>query len=211
MPHARGLTLLLGGNRLATALEHVVELNEGAKSIRQYAFEVSLTALGAIVRSKRGNLDLRGFNEVASQMRDWSRELDGAVQQITALAGTRVRLVSHYVRLSRTVALLDKASVQSTRGGHLGACRESEQQKLASLRSELRAVQRSLDDALESIAQLGLMASVLARAALIEAASAREPRQRRELSIVSQDFASFADQVNGAISELLARNRTQRA
>lgn len=190
-----------------TALEHVVELNEGAKAIRKYAFEVSLSALGAIVRSTRAGTNLRGFNEVASQMRDWSRDLELAVQQVTVLTAQRVSLVSNFVRRSRLVALLDKAGETPSAGGALSDCERRTREEIAGLRAELKRVGRTLEDAFEGIAQLGLMASVLSRAALIEAASGTES-QRRELTIASQEFASYAESVNGAISQILSRYRT---
>ncbi len=192
---------------MATALEHVVQVNEGAKAIRKYAFEVSLSALGAIVRSTRSGTHLRGFNEVAMQMRDWSRSLEGAVLQVTVLSAERVQRVSDLARRARMAALLEQACRETSARPLLAEAIRVEQFEIANQRRKLETAGGALGIALDTIAQLGLMASVLSRAALIEAASGTDA-QRRELTIASQEFAGYAERVNEAIAEIRARHRS---
>lgn len=189
------------------ALQRVVELSEGAKSIRRYAFEVSLSALGAIVRSTRSEVQLRGFKEVASQMRDWSRELERAVADITVLTSRQVRIVSDLARRTRLASLLERASIEPQAALALEASRALEQRALRNLRGELRGLGSRLEEALHAIVQLGMMATVLSRAALIEAASGSDD-ERRELTIASQEFRDYASQVNDAIANMLVRHRS---
>src|SRR5678815_5713890 len=82
-------------------LARVVDLHEGAKTILGYSREVNLRALDAMVRSLRGSHQLRGFNEVASQMRQWCRELSLVADQLTELAASQVKLVSTFLEQQR--------------------------------------------------------------------------------------------------------------
>lgn len=193
---------------IQTPLGRVVDLSEGAKTLRCYAFEVSLSALGAIVRSKRSEDKLRGFNEVASQMRDWSRELERAAGEIGLLTAERVQLVSDLVRRRRASELLERAADGARAADLLSAGRGRERAALAALEGDMKRVSQRLKEALDEIVQLGMMASVLARAALIEAASGSEP-QRRALTVASQEFATYASKVNDAVAHITAQYRAE--
>lgn len=192
----------------ATALERVVELNEQAKVLRRYAFEVSLRALGATVRSSRSGTEQRGFNEVAGQMRSWSRALESAVQEITGLAARRVHIVSDLARVSRLSNLLAKAGAGQADDAPIVQCALRERSVSDGLEAQLRQTDALLEESLDGVAQLGLMASVLSRAALIEAASGAA-QDRQELSLASREFATYAESVNAAISVIRRRNGAQ--
>jgi hypothetical protein len=187
-----------------TALAGVVALNENAKALRRYAFEVSLSAFGAIVRSCRAGDDLRGFNQVAMQMRRWSRELELAVQEVNGLASQRVRLVSDIAKKTRLSGLVQKAGAQCAAAqGILAACVAREQAAIARHRDELKHLAERLTETIDGIAQLGMMASVLSRAALIEAASGQD-KERSELSIASREFSVYAERVNESVDAVRA-------
>lgn len=190
----------------ATTLLEVVELNEAAKTIRRYAFEVSLSALGAIVRSSHAAAQLRGFNEVASQMRGWSRDLENAVVHVNTLTGQRVRWVSDWTRASRLLRLLEKTRQALNDSSVITARIEDEARLVMQLGAELRRVDDQLDDALDEIGRLGLMASVLSRAALIEVASGGSAEQA-ELTVCSKEFSAYAERVNDAVTATRARRR----
>ena len=121
-----------------TALARVVELNEQAKVLRRYAFEVSLSALGATVRSSRSGSEQRGFNEVAGQMRSWSRALEGAVLHINGLSARRVHIVSDLARTTRLSGLLAKASAGEADSAPIAQCVARERVVSETLAAELR-------------------------------------------------------------------------
>lgn len=189
------------------SLAGVVQLNECAKTIRRYAFEVSLSALGAIVLSSRIGNELRGFNEVALQMRNWSRDLEAAVRSVTTLTALRVRQVSDELKQTRLQGLLRKAARGADTERYLMAGLRSQQVAMAEVHAELVRGSGAIADAIDEIAQLGLMASVLSRAALIEAAGGNG-NQRRELTLVSEEFARYAERVNEAISSVRSQYRS---
>lgn len=182
-----------------TALEHVVARNENAKAIRRYAFAVSLSALSAIVRSSRAGGALSGFTEVAMQMRRWSRDLEEAVQGVAALTAAQVRTVSDCIRATRLLALLHQAAERAQDAAIVHERHAQESRHLEALRGTLRRTGQQLDEALDGIAQLGLMATVLSRAALIEASGSGQ--LQHELTVASQEFATYAARVNDTITE----------
>lgn len=184
----------------------VVQLNECAKTMRRFAFQVSLSALGAMVLSSRTGGELRGFNEVAQQMRSWSQELEQAAQAVTLLTARRVRMVSDLLKQERLHGLLQRAAAATGPARRLAGCLSEQEQSVRNLMLELRGTDDGIGQALDAISQLGLMASVLSRAALIEAASGNG-HQRRELSLVSQEFATYADRVNETLTKVRTGSR----
>jgi hypothetical protein len=179
-----------------TALARVVALNEGAKAIRRSAFEVNLRALGAIVQSRRAGASLRGFAEVSTQMQRWSETLASASARLAKGCTTRVRAVSDDARRSRQRALLCSALEGASTG--LDAPSMPEVAPPRDLRSSAREVRLAVSE----LHALGLMASVLARAALIEACEG-DAAQRRDLSAISREFAAHADEVNAVVRALV--------
>lgn len=184
----------------------VVALNESAKQLRRYAFEVGLSALGAIVRSSRSGAHLRGFKEVASQMRGWSAELAGGVRLLNASCAESVQLESELLRRTRLLKLLELAALGEDARRVTAPSRERERLAVCGVRDRLARSNAELSEQLEQLSQLGLMASVLARAALIEASSG-DDHERRELSIASQAFATYADHVNQVAAAARERNK----
>jgi hypothetical protein len=189
-------------------LAHVVELNECAKAILADTHQVNLRCLDAMVRSTRSGSKLRGFAEVSVQMRHWSRELYAGVNTGLALSAQQIGLMSAFVQKGRQVELLAAAMQE----GHAQAALQS---AYARVEAELLAVvealalsRRKMRSALEDLEQLGLMACVLSRAALIEAASGN-PAERHDLTIVSKEFADRSEKVTQTIRSMLASDRKE--
>src|SRR5262245_45793346 len=155
--------------RTHTMLAKVVELNEGTKRILRVSDEVSLRALDAVVRSTRAGAALRGFVEVSSQMRNWSRELQSAVRQVSSLSGAQITNVSARVREERRLSLLEMATPSSLYGDSLLRATQRARALKTSLELNIARTHRETTRSLEELQQLGLMASLLSRAALIEA------------------------------------------
>lgn len=190
----------------STALARVVELNEGAKAIRRHSFEVSLRALGATAKSLRAGSELRGFVEVSAQMQSWSRSLSRAVDHVTQLSTQQVRLVSDIVRRTRMLQILELSARGDKGQAALGEPLARLTAEVQDARARLKRLRDTLTDGLETLEQLGMMASALSRAALIEAASGNA-EQRDELSLVSREFAQRADLVSDTIRQLMSHNR----
>ena len=91
----------MGSDIDSSELRRVVELNEAAKALLRQSFEINLRALDAIVQSKRGGGALRGFDEVSSQIRLWSRDLQEKVESLWALGRSAVTSASHLLQTRR--------------------------------------------------------------------------------------------------------------
>ncbi|MET0386410.1 MAG: hypothetical protein ABW321_10650 [Polyangiales bacterium] len=188
-----------------THLLKVVELNEGTKQILDESHQVSLRALDAVVKSTRASAKLRGFVAVSSQMSHWSRELHVSVTRVSDLSASQVADVSGLLRQARLVKLLDAAAAGSPAKAPIHGARDRAQQQTLALQERLVRLHRETTLALEDLQQLGLMASVLARAALIEATCGDE-RERRELTEVAREFADRSEQVNTVARRMLTHH-----
>ena len=182
----------------------VVELNERSKALSSEAHHISLRALDAVVRSQRASPALRGFVEVSSQMREWSRTFESEVKRVFALAGSQVEVVSQIVRQQRVVGLLTKAAERVPRDACLGVARQRADAELSQAHTQLKTLRRSTLSEMQDLQQLGLMATVLSRVALIEAASGTED-ERRDLGVVTADFAARSESVASAITTMIPR------
>ena len=91
----------------------MVNLNEAAKCLLLRSFEINLRALNAIVQSKRCGSRPRGFDEVSSQIRAWSRNLHRQLEGLGVLVRKAVGLASSSIRQQRIAALLAHAKRES--------------------------------------------------------------------------------------------------
>lgn len=187
-------------------LATVVELNEGTKRILWVSHQVSLRALDAVVRSTRAGPALRGFVEVSSQMRDWSRELHAAVRHVSGLSAAQISNVSAVLREERRLALLELATPSKQYGASLLQATQRARELRASLEINVARVTRDTARGLEELQQLGLMASVLSRAALIEATSGNA-EERSDLSEVAREFATHAEEVVSIVQDMLSQHQ----
>jgi len=169
----------------------VVALNEASKTMSEHSFEVRLRALDALVRSvKNSGAGLPGFREVSLQMRRWSDDLTAQLEGLRKVCVEAVDFESKHRTLERRAKLINAAAHQCTHG-ELGACvdsfvlREKDSRKVRRKQFEVTLEQ------LDSLRQLGLIAIVLARTAMIEAAAA-EAEERVVLSQVAREFGEHA-------------------
>lgn len=176
---------------------HVVALNEAGKLLTARSFRVNLIALDAMVQSKRVGDTLRGFDEVSSQMRTWSQELQAMVERLNILSRQVVTEVSHSAKQSHTLRLLRLAAANDGRATLREALVVREADRDAQRRM-LKKLWRQVNDCVDELSQLGMMAMVLSRAAMIEAASA-PVLQLEQLAGVSREFARNSE---GVVSEL---------
>ena len=189
-----------------TELGRVIAVHEGAKSILDDSHHVNLRALDAMVRSMRAGAELRGFAEVSTQMRQWSRELHGAVQQVTAFSADQVTMVSAFEKQRRLVGLLQAACATPEAERFMAPALRRAGAESDKVRLSLRHLRRKVRSALEDLQQLGLMACVLSSAALIEAAAGDATRSA-DLTIVSKEFAERSEKVTESIRRMLSSDR----
>jgi hypothetical protein len=168
----------------------VVALNEACKQLLARSFQVNLLALDAMVQSKRGGGRVRGFDEVSSQMRMWSRDLHAKLEQLGELSAEVVQRTSLLTKEAHVLRLIGEA-VRSS--GHPGAqraldeCRDARDASSHALAIDWRKIMELLSD----LDQLGMMACVLSRSAMIEACGAG-PELRTQLDHVSREFYANA-------------------
>ena len=185
--------------------EQVVRLNEAAKQLMARSTRVDLLALDAMVQSKRGGGSLRGFDEVSSQMRLWSRELLQQLGELGVLSASLLRQTSLRSKQMRKLDLLSLAAKESNNEA-LRSAHERLQREHEALCSALQADARRTQNLLSDIDQLGMMAIVLSRSAMIEAASGDE-QQREQLSKVSVEFYQHSESVLQIIKSALTSTR----
>ena len=181
--------------------ERLSSLNEGAKELIARSFRVNLLALDAMVQSKRGGSGLRGFDEVSSQMRSWSRDLHRELEELSRLSRQVVDHASQATKETHVLRLLERAAASSNNPSACGALEARNQTQLARV-GEIKRSWRRVGDALSSLDQLGMMAVVLSRSAMIEASSGT-PEQRAQLNDVSEQFYRNSEAVVSVLKALL--------
>jgi hypothetical protein len=180
----------------------VVALNEGAKLVLRRGFEVNLRALDATVQSRQQAGALRGFDEVASQIRGWSRELCAQIETLSALSRQAVELTSEFVKSTRQARLV-RAATQSSSDESLRKVMSEVEERVQSSDSRIREQWRKIRAELGDLNQLGMMATVLARGAMLESVYAAAPEQRERLMQVSKEFYENAEGVSDTLRALL--------
>jgi len=183
-------------------LRQMVILNEGAKQILLRAVAVDLLAIDALIRSSNGGRAVPGFEAASVQMRRWTKDLRRQVQALTEASACAVATLSLQVKRAARQRLLQAA----------GAVSEASQQALAAPRRQLEEAVLETESALaeqrhrlglhvRELGHLAFMATVLARAAMIEAAYG-EGDLRASLGHVADAFADSAGEVDRTIGEL---------
>jgi hypothetical protein len=174
-------------------LARVAALNEACKVLLERSFHVNLRALDAIVQSKRAGAALRGFDEVAGQMRTWSRDLHHELERLVECSRRVVVSTSLAAKNEQSLRLLSDAARLSSNAGAVRV-RDERIEELASLDRNILRLWREARDLLHDLDQLGMMAAVLSRSAMIEAASGSD-EQRGQLGEVAREFYSNAQAV----------------
>lgn len=181
--------------------ERVGELNEAAKELIARSFRVNLLALDAMVQSKRGGSSLRGFDEVSSQMRTWSKDLHVELEQLSRLSRAAVEQASQSSKQAHLLRLIERAAAASNDALATQALDAGCQAQLERS-ADLRRTWRQVKDTVGSLDSLGMMAVVLSRSAMIEA-SCGTAEQRAQLNDVSEQFCRNSEAVVTVLKNLL--------
>lgn len=169
----------------------VVELNEASKAMNAHAFEVRLRSLDALVRSvKAATPALASFREVSLQMRQWSDDLARQLAALHQICGEAVRKESAHRATIRKLRLLTAANERCS-DDELKSCMERMEKATEASTEARRGLLQKLVFELGKLRQLGMMAVVLSRAAMIEAAAA-PPVDREELAYAANEFGTHA-------------------
>lgn len=182
-------------------LRTVVALNEASKVMQDHADQVRLRALDALVRSVRTALEappgsvntLAGFREVSTQMRQWSDGLATLLTHLRKVCSDAVLSESAQLTQRRRAKFLDEA-LSRQKAPHLREKLREVQTRQKKGRDEVRKRLDAALQALQDLKQAGLMATVLARTAKIEAWSG-DPSQRDVLAQVAVEFGEHAQEV----------------
>lgn len=181
----------------------VVALNEATKELLRRSFEVNLLALDAMVQSKRGGGTLRGFDEVSAQMRMWTRDLHEKLERLATATGSVVSHMSEATKEAHLLRILEAAARESG-DAQIRASQRALESRHAAITASARADWRKTRDVLDDLDQLGMMACVLARSAMIEATSAG-PELREQLDHVSREFYLNSEAVVDILKAALKR------
>jgi len=184
----------------------VAALNEAAKELMARSHHVNRLALDAMVQSKATGANLRGFDEVSSQIRHWSRDLHAELERLRALSRELVVQVSHVSKEARLLSLLRRATATCSENAKHCDFTAKETAQIDRL-ERLAKLWRTMAVSLSDLDQLGLMAAVLSRSAMIEASSGTS-EQREQLGRVS---AAFYQNSESVISVLKAALKAVRA
>ncbi len=186
----------------SNGLTVVVALNEAAKSMSERASLVRICALDAQVRNaKDRSATLAGFREVSLQMRRWSDDLSQQLDRLRKLCSESVQEESAYRTLQRKARVLRSAE-QESHSKHLLQCVSSMEARESNARQKRRDALARMVIELDDLRQLGMMAVVLSRTAMIEVASAL-PEERAVLVHVAQEFGTHAEAVLKLGKELM--------
>jgi hypothetical protein len=203
-PRAQVTSSSLGRERERPSFRRVAKLNEATKELITRSLQVNLLALDAMVQSKRGGSRLRGFDEVSSQMRGWSKELHEKLEQLRELSRAIVVQVSIGTKEARLVSALQRTAVLARTAIEPTLHRHFAEQAVRE--RELLQRWHEVLDLLFDIDRLGMMAIVLSRSAMIEASSG-DVEQRAQLGQVSREFYAHSENVVTVLKGLIKAMR----
>lgn len=183
----------------------IVALNEAAKGLLALSQDVRLLAINAVPQSRRGGDALRGFGAVAAQMGEWTRELHARLQSLDARCAAVVARTSLYSREARVLRLLEATARMSEYPAMQDTVRRSAAAQ-ASLRASLEGDWQQIRSGLADLDQLGTLAVVLSRSAMIEAATGNA-EQRALLGQVSQDFSRLTQLAVQTVKRIIRQVR----
>lgn len=192
--------------RQASDLHRVVQVNEEIKKVIMASSEVNLVALNAMLIAKRSGEKSRGFRVVSSELRVFSRKLDGVMNSLGALVFGLINDAARIRKQARTYRYLLAATGQG----------ESAKELLAPIISrkeeEIRCINQMIQKdwgrlllQLNRALQLCEMGDALSRSAKIEAVYGGD------MSATLKQVASQIDLTVGNILSTLKLLKTQLA
>ncbi len=197
------------GDGCTRDLQDLIAVNEVAKGLDDQASQIGLLAINAMLTCANRGEELPAFTRVAAGMTSWANDLQASTRTLVATANEGVTCVSTIAERARVARILRAAVAAAAHGAATRTARDGAdrvEQVVARSYEDLAQCRRALDTTLADLARSGLMATVLSRSALMEAA--RAPADRREaLTLVARDFADVGQRVRDVLDRL--RERTE--
>lgn len=186
-------------DRQSLDLQGIVRINEEIKRVIRVAFRINIMALNAIFLAKRAGNAALGFSVLSHELRAFSQELRGRMQNLTGLIHGCVDEVSRMLQVMRHTRLMREAARLAPRQEVLNALagREAENKIHA---ARLAGLRRQLRQALEDAFQLVELGGVLAKSAKIEAAYGQS--YAGALSQVSGEFDGVVEEIRASLETL---------
>lgn len=155
----------------AADLERAVTVNEEIKRIIVTSSEVQLAAMNAMLTAKRAGERSLGFAVVSSELRVFSRQLDGFMQCLAALISGLIQRVAQALKQARVLRALQMAMDQSDGARELlAALARRKQEHIQRTRQDIVQDWAVLSLRLERAQRLCGTGVALSRSAKIEAA-----------------------------------------
>lgn len=114
----------------ASDLEQTISINEEIKRIVSSSAEMRLSAINAMLTARRSGETSSGFAVVSTELRTFSRQLDGFMHALSGLIAKLIYSVARMLNEARMQRILGKTMNQSDKADELLqkiACRKTEQ------------------------------------------------------------------------------------
>ncbi|RTK98754.1 MAG: hypothetical protein EKK59_07140 [Neisseriaceae bacterium] len=160
---------------METDLRAMAHINEEIKAVIAMSFMINLTALNAIVMSKRNNTQ-SGFSVVSNEVRVFSGELNQIMERLRIDVAHVMRHAASLQKMQKLQQLMQQAAVEMQKRGlkidpqAVGRGAEALNQVWTVFSRETRKLETAVDDALKNC-EMGVFLSVQAK---IEAAYSRQ-------------------------------------
>lgn len=175
-------------------LRLVVEVNEGIRTVIGISRQVNLVAINAMIVAKQAGAQASGFRVVSSELRRFSRQLDGLMQELDRFIYLLVHSVAESARVHRHRHHLDGIAADSPAAVAIAPARAHIDADRERVDAESLVRWRDLGFHLDRALRLCGTGVALSRAAKIEAVYA---------STLSGDLRQVAGEIEAAILSIL--------
>lgn len=194
----------LQGTSVSGELRRIVAANEQIKAIISMAFQIRLTALNAMLLSRRAGALARGFGVLSRELRNFAAELSGLMGDLHDLTGRSVSTVTSLVKEARLNGILERVpGVTGPAVSELDNVRAQHAHIVSQQTRTLIDVQRQLAAHLDLLRPVVLFGTVLVRSARIEGAYGGD--FARQLSQVAASFGQAVSAISDTLDGLHKR------
>lgn len=151
-------------------LRWTARINEKIKRVVLISNGINLTAVNAMLVSKRAGERSRGYGVVSGELRNFSRQLEANMGEMTTLVSGMVRDVAFLLNQCRSQRQMDRALRMSERtAGLLGHAMRRKANAVAEMSKKMHWLGNALARQISGAMRLCHTGSALARSAKIEA------------------------------------------
>lgn len=193
-PHPRGKS------SAAAELMRIVRMSEEIKGIVGIAFKINIMALNAIFLAKRAGSAALGFGVLSNELRVFSGELRETMSKLSGLIHANVSAVSVTLQESRHDALFLRTAAALPQHPQLKEVLENRRLRQETRAQRIATLRRDLALAIDDVARLVELGSVLAKSAKIEAAYGAS--FAAPLAQVSGEFDQVIENIRQALGRI---------